>query len=320
MENKAHALLAGLFALLLSLGLLAALWWMGGDHTEQAEYRIASEIPVSWLNPQAAVRYRGVTVGRVENIALDPQNPNRILIDIAVDASLKLNRDTYAKLASQGLTGLAYIEIDSPGADPKALGDKLIPLRQSGMSEMMDAGMDIMEKTGKLEDNADKLLTSLNRLLTEDNTQKIGRLLENMERSSAALEPLLKSSQHTSEKAGKLLDEIKPHELSATLDALRQASLSARETAETAQPTLLQVQKSLAEFERIGRRIEAVTADVGENINYETLPRIHELAHQLNRDAQSLNRLMETLEQHPQSAIFGKPIAQPGPGEKGFQP
>lgn len=320
MENKAHAFLAGLFALLLSLALLTAMWWMGGDHTEQSEYRILSEIPVSGLNPQAAVRYRGVTVGRVENITLDPQNPNRILIDIAVNASLKLNQDTYAELASQGLTGLAYIEIDSPGTDPKPLGNKLIPLQQSGMSEMMDAGMDIMEKTEKLGDNANQLISSLNRLMTEDNTRKIARLLDNMERSSAALEPLLKSSQHTSEKAGKLLDEIKPHELSATLDAMRQASLSARETAETARPTLLQVQKSLAEFERISRHIEAVTAEVGENINYETLPRIHELAHQLNRDAQSLNRLMETLEQHPQSAIFGKPITQPGPGEKGFQP
>lgn len=320
MENKAHALLAGLFALLLSLGLLTALWWMGGDHTEQTGYRIVSEIPVSGLNPQAAVRYRGVTVGRVDDIALDPDNPNRIVMTIAVNAALKLNRDTYAELASQGLTGLAYIELDSPGTDTSPLGDAPIPLRQSAIKSMMESGKDIIAKTVKLEDNADKLLTALNRLFTEDNTQKIGRLLDNMERSSGALEPLLRSSRHTSEKAGKLLDEIKPHELSATLDALRQASMSARETAETARPTLIQVQKSLQEFERALRHIEQTTAELGGNLNTETLPRIHELTHQLNRDAQSLNRLMETLEQHPQSAIFGKPVAQPGPGEKGFQP
>lgn len=320
MENKAHALLAGLFALLLSLGLLTALWWMGGDHTEQTEYRIVSEIPVSGLNPQAAVRYRGVTVGRVDDVSFDPANPNLIVMTIAVNAKLKLNKDTYAELASQGLTGLSYIELDSPGTDTSPLGDAPIPLRQSGIKAMMESGKDIIAKTVKLEDNADKLLTSLNRLLTEDNTQKIGRLLENMERSSSALEPLLRSSQHTSEKAGKLLDEIKPHELSATLDAMRQASMSARETAETARPTLIQVQKSLQEFERALRHIEQTTTELGDNLNTETLPRIHELTHQLNRDAQSLNRLVETLEQHPQSAIFGKPVAQPGPGEKGFQP
>ncbi len=320
MENKAHAFLAGLFALLLSIGLLTAMWWMGGDHTEQREYRILSEIPVSGLNSQAAVRYRGVTVGRVQDITLDPTNPNRIFINIAVDATLKLNKDTYAELASQGLTGLSYIEMDSPGTNNAPLDDTPIPLRQSGMKKMMESGMGIIEKTAKLEENADKLLTSLNRLLTEENTRKIASLLENMERSSAALEPLLKSSQHTSDKAGKLLDEINPRELSATLDAVRQASLSARETAETARPTLLQVQKSLAEFERMSRHIEDVTTDLGENLNYETLPRIHELAHQLNRDAKSLNRLMETLEEEPQSAIFGKAIAKPGPGEKGFQP
>jgi phospholipid/cholesterol/gamma-HCH transport system substrate-binding protein len=141
-----------------------------------------------------------------------------------------------------------------------------------------------------------------------------------MERSSAALEPLLRSSQQTSEKAGKLLDEIHPHELSVTLDAVRQASISAKETADTARPTLVKVQESLAEFARASHRIEQVSAELGDNLNSETLPRAHELTSQLHRDAQSLNRLMDTLEQNPQSAIFGKPQAQPGPGEKGFQP
>lgn len=188
------------------------------------------------------------------------------------------------------------------------------------MGELMASGKNIIAKTEKLEDQADKLLVTLNRLLSEENTQKINRLLTNMERTSADLQPLLQSSTAVSTKAGKLLDEIHPHELSATLEAVRQASQSARETAETARPTLLQVQKTLTEFERIGRHIEEVSAELGENLNHETLPRANELVYQLNRDAQSLNRLMQTLDEHPQSAIFGKPQPQPGPGEKGFQP
>jgi len=320
MENKAYTFIAGLFALLLTGAVLTAFWWLGGTHTPQTIYQITSVFPVSGLNSQAAVRFRGVTVGRVEDIQFDPSNPHNILIGISVDESLPLTRGSFAQLAQQGVTGLAYIELDDDGKDHAALGKNLIPLRESDLSELMKSGKSIIAKTEKLEDSAGKLLVTLNQILNEDNSKKITRLIDNMERSSAALEPLLRSSQHTSEKAGKLMDEIKPRELSMTLEAVRQASMSAKETADTARPTLIQIQKSLAEFERLSHHIEEVTADLGENLNYETLPRIHELTHQLNRDAKSLNRLMETLEEDPQSAIFGKAIAQPGPGEKGFEP
>jgi phospholipid/cholesterol/gamma-HCH transport system substrate-binding protein len=320
MENRAYAIVAGLFAMLLVGAILASFWWLAGTHTPQAQYQIASSFPVSGLNSQAAVRFRGVTVGRVEDILLDPKHPSNILISISVDKTLQLTRGSFAQLAQQGLTGLAYIELDDSGKNTTPLGNATIPLQQSAMGELMASGKNIIAKTEKLEEQADKLLVTLNRLLSEENTQKINRLLTNMERTSADLQPLLQSSTAVSTKAGKLLDEIHPHELSATLEAVRQASQSARETAETARPTLIQVQKTLTEFERIGRHIEEVSAELGENLNHETLPRANELVYQLNRDAQSLNRLMQTLDEHPQSAIFGKPQPQPGPGEKGFQP
>lgn len=320
MENKAYAIAAGLFALLLTCALLAGLWWLAGTHSEQASYHILSKVAVSGLNSQAAVRYRGVEIGRVNDIRLDPAQSVNILIDIDVDSRVRLTQGTFAQLASQGLTGLSYIELDDDGHNPTPLGKSLIPLKESEINEMVNSGKTIISKTEGLEDNAAQLLTTLNQLLNEQNTKKITQLLDSMERASAALEPLLRSSQHTSERAGKLLDEIHPQELSSTLEAVRQASMSTKETADTARPTLIKVQESLAEFERVARHIEEVSAELGDNLNQETLPRAHELTTQLHRDAQSLNRLMDTLEQNPQSAIFGKPQAQPGPGEKGFQP
>ncbi len=320
MENKAYAVLSGIFALLLTCALLTGLWWLAGTHTEQTTYHILSKIAVSGLNPQAAVRYRGVDIGRVSDIRLDPAQASNILIDVDVDSSVRLTRGTFAQLASQGLTGLAYIELDDSGANPSPLGELVIPLRPSAMNEIMSSGKAIITKTEQLEDTAAQLLTTLNQLLNQKNTQKIAQLVDNMERSSEALDPLLRSSQQTSEKVGKLMDEIHPHELSAALDAVRQASLSTQETADAARPALLKMQESLAEFERVSRHIEQVTADLGDNLNSETLPRAYQLTDQLHRDAQSLNKLMDTLEQNPQSPIFGKPLSQPGPGEKGFQP
>src|SRR6187455_3334729 len=106
MENRAHALAAGLFVIVLTAAVAAVAMWFGGGAAARDKYLLISELPVNGLNPQAVVRYRGVTVGKVESIRLKPDNPHFILIRIAVDRDLQLTTNTYAQLGFQGLTGL----------------------------------------------------------------------------------------------------------------------------------------------------------------------------------------------------------------------
>lgn len=320
MENRAYAFIAGLFAILLCGGLIAGFWWLGGSHTEEIEYVVSSQYPVAGLNPQAAVRYRGVDVGKVQAISIDPKNPKVILVAISVDSHLKLTRGTMGELGSQGLTGLSYIELDDTGENPAPIGDQQIPLRESNLSQMMRSGKQIMSKTEALEQDAAQLIKTLNRVLDESNTQKINKLLANMEKSSGELEGLMKSSRSATDKAGHLLEEIRPQELSRTLEAVRQASTSMKDAADTARPTLTQLQHSLKEFELIGKHLEQSSVELGDTLNDETLPRVHELTRQLQQDAKTINRLVDTLEQNPNSIIFGKPQPAAGPGEKGFKP
>lgn len=320
MENRAYAFIAGLFALLLCSSLVVGFWWLGGSHIAESGYEIHSRFPVQGLNPQAAVRYRGVDVGRVRDIRIDESDPQGIVIGISIDSRMRLTRGCFARLASQGLTGLSYIELDDNGQDKASLGNNRIPLHESELSQLMDSGKELILKTAKLEEDADRLLKTLNQLLDERTTKKFGQLVDNIERSSVALEPLLHSSQRLTDKAGALLEEIHPRELSQTLESVRQTSASIRETSDTARPAISKLQHSLDEFERIGRHIEQVSAELSDTLQDETLPEVHELAGQLHQDATNLNRLINTLEQSPQSVIFGKPQPAPGPGEKGFQP
>lgn len=320
MENRAYAFIAGLFAIVLCGGLITGFWWLGGSHTDVNEYVVYSEYPVAGLNPQAAVRYRGVNAGQVGSITIDPQNPKVILVGISVDSNFRLTRGTFGQLASQGLTGLSYIELDDSGKDISPLGTARIPLFESNISQMMNTGKEIMTRTQALEEDAARLIKTLNRVLDDSNVRKINALLANMEQSSNELEALMKSSRNATEKAGRLLDEIRPQELARTLDAVRQASGSMKETADVARPTVVQLQHSLQEFERIGRHIEQSSIELGDTLNDQTLPRVHELTLQLQHDAKSVNRLVDALEQNPNSLIFGKPQSAPGPGEKGFQP
>lgn len=305
MESRAYTIIVGLFALLLGAGLIVSFWWLGSAHTRQTHYQAISHQPVSGLNIRAAVLYRGVNVGNVEKIELDPNDPLAINLSLSVNSSLHLTRGAYGRLASQGLTGLAYIELDDSGLDKTPLGDGKIIVQGSDMTNLLASGKKIMGRLEKLIENVDtlagnsgkliinadkfvgdtdkligdahKLTRNMNALLDDDKgKQRIVRILESLEQASKDLSAMLKSS-------------------TATADAVR--------------PVLAKLDASIDEITRIGA-----------TVNEETLPRILQLTHQLNQDAQSINRLISTLDQHPESVIFGRPRAEPGPGEAGFKP
>ena len=54
------------------------------------------------------------------------------------------------------------------------------------------------------------------------------------------------------------------------------------------------------------------------SFNDETLPRFNALVEQLNRDTRALDRVLNALDENPQSFVFGAPRRKPGPGEPGF--
>src|SRR6478735_4198087 len=104
MENRAYALAAGLFTVLLSACVVLAAMWFTGDTRQKIRYVLESHYPVTGLNEQAVVRYRGVSIGKVTTIEFDRPDPRVILIGIAIDGSVKLTRGTYAELRYQGVT------------------------------------------------------------------------------------------------------------------------------------------------------------------------------------------------------------------------
>jgi phospholipid/cholesterol/gamma-HCH transport system substrate-binding protein len=140
MENRAHALAAGLFVMILSMAVIATASWFTGDTGTRDKYLVVSESPVTGLNAQATVRYRGVTVGKVENISLDPNNHRVILIRIAVDKNVPLNTKAYAQLGYQGLTGLAFVQLNEESDGGERLitdpDNPKIPARPSALDSI----------------------------------------------------------------------------------------------------------------------------------------------------------------------------------------
>ena len=98
MEDKAYALAAGLFTLLLGASVILAAMWFSGRTQAQDTYVLESRFPVTGLNLQAPVRFRGVDVGKVEAIEFGASDPRLILIRVTVRSDLPVTRGTYAQL------------------------------------------------------------------------------------------------------------------------------------------------------------------------------------------------------------------------------
>ena len=70
MENKSHALAAGIFTILLGIAAAIGIWWLGQSDESTTNYVLETRRNVTGLNVQAQVRYRGIRVGKVEALSL----------------------------------------------------------------------------------------------------------------------------------------------------------------------------------------------------------------------------------------------------------
>ena len=116
MENKSHALMAGLFMIVLSIALALAILWFDRDTSERLPYVLTTKASVSGLSRESAVRYRGLNVGKVVSIDFDAQVPGQILVSVSIEKGTPITRSTYATLDFQGVTGLAYVQFDDDGS------------------------------------------------------------------------------------------------------------------------------------------------------------------------------------------------------------
>ena len=117
MESRAYALITGLFVL--GVAACIAVWaqWLNKTPIARTAYRVVALGPVTGLNPEAQVRYRGMSVGRVTAIGLDAKDPRRILVDIEVDDGIPITKRTFAQLGMEGITGIAYVHLQDDYKD-----------------------------------------------------------------------------------------------------------------------------------------------------------------------------------------------------------
>ncbi len=313
MESRAYALITGLFVLGIAGCIVLWAHWLAKTPLARTDYRVVATGPVSGLNPEAQVRYRGMGVGRVSAIALDQKDPRRILVSIEVDNNIPVTRGTFAQLGMEGITGIAYVHLQDDYKDMQPVvktadGVAELPLRPAFFDTVSDSA------EGAIKD-ARELMASMNGLLTQENRKRIATTLGSLERISASLESASARLPATIARAEVWLSE----------DNRRLATSSLQKIDETvkALPELArEAQQLVKEARTLAGEVGKLSSDAGSTagaVRDDTLPRVNALAESVERSSQRVGRLALQLDREPQSAIFGRKPGRPGPGEPGFQ-
>jgi len=320
MEPKVNYTLVGLFIALLSTATLAGVLWLSRTDYRGVydRYYTYMEESVSGLSTDSSVKYRGVDVGRVKEIALDPNNPEQVRLALDLVRGTPIKEDTVAILETQGLTGITTVNLrgGSRGSSPlKAQPGEHYPVIKSQRSfyAQLDNTLSRLmtnEEIPALLANLNSLTQEARGLLDTQSRAEVKRILADLAqitRSVAAHRTELADGIAKADAAldrfaavGKRLDERLP-------EFLDQTSASVRALREMTN----EVGRASA---AVGSTLDGSRADIAQ-FTGQTLPESGLLIAEVRQLTATLQRLASDLEREPSALIFGRAPPMRGPGE-----
>jgi phospholipid/cholesterol/gamma-HCH transport system substrate-binding protein len=300
--------LVGAFVIVLGALLVALALWLasGGGFKRQYDlYLAVEEESVAGLNLNAPVKFNGVDVGQVREIRLDPANPERVRLVFAIERGTPIKQDTEAVLKTQGLTGIAYVELsggapESPPLRAAAPGEypeiRTKPSLSARLENVLTTAMFKLDRTTS---NVDALLSEENRRAFSSSLQDLASVAHTVAGRNAQLDAALADAARTFDRSARAAAQIGPvvERVGRAADALetlgREAALASTNA---------------------GKTVTAVGADV-QRATADTAPELQRLLAELNALSISLRRLSEQTERNPSSLLFGRSPVPPGPGE-----
>ncbi len=210
METRASYIVVGLFVLLGMIGMLFAAVWITGHRADQAiaRYDIYFEGDVAGLRPGNPVQYRGIPVGTVTDMRIDPENVERVLVTIEIRADVPIKSDTRAVLALQGITGVAYVQLTGGTQDAPFLAAEkgqeapVIASVPPRLSELLEAAPELLER-------AIRVVRHMEELLGPENQARVEASLRNIETVTGALADRSDDIDTVLSEAAKLTGELR---------------------------------------------------------------------------------------------------------------
>jgi len=192
MNNKVNYTLVGLLVLLGLTMILAFSYWLLKPTVDEktSQYIIYFDESVLGLNIDAPVKYRGISVGKVTKLKINPNNSEQVEVLVTILRTTPVKVDTAAKLTAQGITGLTYINLSMGGNMSDSL--KRLEGAEYPVIKSIPSFFENFEKSlGSVSTNLSNTLIQTEKLLNDDNQEQVALLLQRTAGFMDKLEHLL---------------------------------------------------------------------------------------------------------------------------------
>jgi phospholipid/cholesterol/gamma-HCH transport system substrate-binding protein len=307
--------------LLGTLIVIAVLWLASGGNLQRKYdlYLAILDESVAGLNLNAPVKYNGVDVGKVQDIQLDPENPERVQLIFAIGRGTPIKVDTVAVLKTQGLTGIAYVELDGGAKNAAPLiatGQQKYPVIKTkpSLSTRLETVLTtVLAKLDNTSSNIDSLLSRENQQAFKSILADIAIVSKTIASHKTEIDAGIVNAARTANNAARASQKLNP--ILAKIDpSIDELNL-----------TIAQINRSAQAIENAGKEVAIASSGAGKTVttvganierySTETLPEVQRLLAELNELSISLRRLVEQTEQDPASLLRGRSAMPDGPGE-----
>ncbi len=317
MYSKVNYTIVGLFVVLFGVGMVWFAFWLAkyGLEEDYNTYRIEMKESIAGLSKDSSVKFRGVDIGRVKQIRINPKNIEMIEILLDIQKEIPIKEDMRASTQMLGVTGLLSIEIDGGTNEAHLLEPTAtyIPLIQTKISLLGTLKTNLESMSEKL----DRILSQSQKLLSDKNIKSIEMILSNVE-------TVTKKSEEVENKAIMVMNET-----NVTLDAFRVSMRSINEKfieatqdfsqmqknfleiKEVTVPTIEKIMQTSKNFNRMTRKVER-SLDRGDyNLKKILEPMLIDIEILLTQ----LNSMSKDLGDNPSNLFFKSRKSRRGPGE-----
>ena len=298
----------GAFVLVPGVVLIAGALWLASGGAWQKHYDLYLAIEnesVAGLNLNAPIKYNGVDVGQVRKIWLEPGNPEQVNLLFAIERGTPIKVDTVAVLKTQGLTGIAYVELsggarDSPPLTATAGNDyPVIPTKPSLTARLEYILTSVLAKLDSTSSGINAILSDENKAAIKSALADISAVTRTFAARKETLDAGIASAARAFDNGARVTAQLGPviDRMGRSADAIEKMANEAERTSASA-----------------GKAVDVVGADVA-RFTAEALPEFERLLGEMSVLAASLRRLSEKMEGSPGGLLMGRRPVPPGPGE-----
>jgi len=331
METRSNQILVGSIVLGMLVALVVFIVWLsqngeGGEKT----YDIFFQQSVEGVAKGSGVTFRGVPVGSVQSIHLEPRSPQFIRVRITVNDTTPVLQGTTATIRGVGFTGVSQIQLDPPEPPPPGrpgpprqeitcprvnpesecpYGYPLIPTRPGALGQLLNSAPELLERVSTLTERLTELLSDRNQESIAgilDNLQEISR---NLARNGPEITQTIAQARETLRQAGDAADQI-AHLAGTTSNLLD----------ENGRPLMAELQRTIHSADQSMQNLNAAVSDARPGIqtfSNRTLPEVGQLVRDLRATSESLRSISQRLDQQGVRGVIGGerlPDYRPGHG------